>query len=159
MAPRGTGDSKSARIASPSRSRSTVRPSPTTPEIKIATHKMPATTVGGGATPPTAKAKLKTSTTMTARKALVARISRLRHSMVRSLPAIRNACAQNPGRGAPSATAALLVGGAQRGGAPRAGPPLVAHHAAAAQDDDVLGQHRGGLQLVRHQHHHPALVT
>src|SRR3569833_4060591 len=159
MAVRGTGESSKARMASPSRSRSKVRPRPTTPEIRIATHSMPATTVGGGATPPTTNAKLKTSTTMTARKALVARISRLRHSMARSLPAKRKAWAQKPGRGARSATAALLVGRPECGGTPGLRPPLVPHHTPAPQDDHVLGQHRGGFEVVGHQHHHAPLVA
>src|SRR3569623_2645590 len=146
-------------MASPSRSRSNVRPNPTTPEIRIATHRMPATTVGGGATPPTTNAKLNTSTTTTARTALVARISRLRHSMTRSLPAMRKAWAQKPVRGARSATAALLVGRAQVGRAPGAGTALIAHDTPAPQDQHVLGQGRRCVQVVGHQHPHAPLVA
>ena len=65
--------------------------------MMIATHRIPATTGGDGGVPPTTKAKLKIRITTVARKALVARISRLFHSIARSLTAIRTACAANPG--------------------------------------------------------------
>src|SRR5438128_5542644 len=154
----GTGARSRARTASPSRSRSKARPRPTTPEIRMATHRMPATTVGGGGVPPTTNAKLNTSTTTTARKPLVKRISRLLHSIERSLAAIRAVWVKKPGATAagvgisscasceglparaPSATAALVVGGAERGGAPGRSASLVAHDTPAAQDQDVLRQ-------------------
>src|SRR5450432_2573753 len=57
---------------------------------------MPATTGAGVRDPSRTKAKLKISTTTTARKVIVASTSRLRHSMARSLTAIRNACVKKP---------------------------------------------------------------
>jgi hypothetical protein len=97
MAARGAGVSRRERIASPSRSRSNARPSPTVPETTSAIHRIPATTGAGGRAPSTTKAKLKISTTTTARKVMVASTSRLRHSMARSLAATRNAWAAKPG--------------------------------------------------------------
>ena len=74
---------------------------------------IPATIAGGVRDPSRTKAKLKISTTTTARKVIVNSTSRLRHSMARSLAAIRSACLRKPERGrrraspstAPSASA------------------------------------------------------
>src|SRR5450432_431987 len=147
MAARGAGVRSSERIASPSRSRSKARPRPTVPDITNAIQRMPATTGAGGRAPSTTKAKLKISTTTTARKVMVAMTSRLRHSMARSLAAMRSACETKPG-GRGSGTGLRLVGGAQRGGVEAAGGRLV--------DDHLIGDRRRSLEIVRHQHDHPA---
>src|SRR5260221_1198655 len=169
MAPRGTGDSSSERMASPSRSRSKVRPRPTVPETTTAIHKMPAVTGAGGRASPTTNAKLKINTTTTARKVIVARISRLRHSMRRSLAAMRTTWRRNDGAtGGATAVAAAAAGGpvfaaasgmgalrverAQRVGAEASGAALVVDDASAAQHDDVLGDGRRGLEIVRDEH-------
>src|SRR5450432_1182135 len=127
MAPRGTGESNNARMASPSRSRSNVRPRPTVPEMMMVTHRMPAVTGAEGGVPPTTKAKLKIRTTTTARKALVNRISRLLHSMARSLAAMRAACATNRGGRAPRRPPHELIGASPRSraaGSPARGATL-----------------------------------
>src|SRR5215471_15358038 len=165
MAPRGAGDSSSERIASPSRSRSNVRPSPTVPDTITATQRMPAVTGAGGRASPTTKAKLKISTTTTARKVMVARISRLRHSMRRSLAAMRRAWARNPGGAGTGAdaegsgTRAPFVDRAQRLDAEAARAVLVEGHPAPAQHHRVLGDGAGGVEVVGHQHHDPAGVA
>jgi hypothetical protein len=58
-------------MASPSRSRSKVRPRPTVPETSTAIQRIPAVTGAAGRLSPTTKAKLKISTITTARKAMV----------------------------------------------------------------------------------------
>src|SRR5450432_899729 len=144
-------------MASPSRSRSKVRPRPTVPETTSAIQRMPDVTGAGGRASPTTKAKLKISTMTTARKVIVARISRLRHSMRRSLAAMRAAWRRNDGVGvatrtSASGTRALRVQGAQRLGAEAARAMLVVGDAPAAQHDDVLGDGRGRVEIVRDEH-------
>src|SRR5436190_2158644 len=155
MALREVGDSSRERMASPSRSRSNVRPRPTVPETTTAIHRMPAVTAAGGRASPTTNAKLKISTTTTARKVIVARISRLRHSMRRSLAAMRTACRKkDAGRARaadPSGIRSLLIDGAQRRGAEAARAHLVVDHAPAAQHHDVLRHGGGGVQIVGHE--------
>src|SRR3954471_1604794 len=155
MAGRGVGVSKSARNASPSRSRSNVRESATVPDTTTATHKMPDTTAGVGGAPATTNAKLKMSTMTTARNAVVTTISRLRHSIARSLRAICHTCMKNegsavPGAGRVSATGRLLVklpdvARREQGLGPAGITALVARHPAAAQDDQMVGG--GGRQI------------
>src|SRR3954470_11359976 len=140
---------------------------------------MPATTGAGVREPSRTKAKLKISTTTTARKVIVASTSRLRHSMARSLAAIRSACLKKPaGRSAGAERGgdagedagdrsdtrrlqALVAGlvarlrfvrGAHRLGAEAASAGLVEHHPPPPQDDHLIGDGRGA-RVVRHQHH------
>src|SRR5260370_19179549 len=157
MAPRGTGDSSSERMASPSRSRSNVRPRPTVPETITAIHRMPAVTDGAGRASPTTKAKLKISTTTTARNAMVKRISRLRSSIRRSLAAMVSTWAAKPGVArAGSATGALAVKVAHRGGVEAARARVVEDHPPAAQDQHVIGDGARGVESVRPQDHDAA---
>src|SRR5579871_256513 len=168
MAARGAGVSSSERIASPSRSRSNVRPRPTVPDTTSATQTMPDTTAAGGRVPSMTKAKLKISTTTTARKVIVASTSLLRHSIARSLAAIRSAWRRNPAGRAPavSATGGLsrlvsrpgLVAAAHRLGAEPARARLVEHHPPAPQDDQLVG-HRRRRQIVGHQDDDAAAVA
>src|ERR1044071_1855825 len=153
MALRGAGASSSERIASPSRSRSNARDSATVPETTTATQRMPATTRAGGRAPPTTNAKLKISTTTTARKVIVAKTSRLRHSMRRSLAAMRSAWRRKPGGAAApaAATGRLPVEAAQRLGREAAGSGLVAHDPPAAEDHHLVGDRCGRLEIVSHQ--------
>src|SRR3954468_10981373 len=182
MAARGAGVRSSERIASPSRPRSKARPRPTVPETTSAIQMMPATTGAGVREPSRTKAKLKISTTTTARKVIVASTSRLRHSMARSLAAIRRACLKKPaGRSAgadrgggagddagdPSDTRRLqplvpglvarlrFVRGAHRLGAEAAGADLVAHHPPPPQDDHLIGDGRGPQPVLPQPHHPP----
>src|ERR1022692_1260847 len=160
MAARGAVVRSSERIASPSRSRSKARPRPTVPDITSAIQRMPATTGAGGRAPSTTKAKLKISTTTTARKVMVAMTSRLRHSMARSLAAMRSAWDRKPGArgagGGESGTGLGLVGRAQRGGAEAAGGRLVEDHPPAAEDHHLIRDRCRRLEIVGHQHDHPA---
>src|ERR1700690_133422 len=184
IAARGAGVRSRERIASPSRSRSKARPRPTVPDITSAIQRIPATTGAGGRAPSTTKAKLNINTTTTARKVMVAITSRLRHSMAKSLAAIRSAWEKNPGargptdcrlRGCPadcatedpgpaggvlaggeSGTGLRLVGRAERVGAEAVGWRLVEDHPAAPQNDDLIGDRSRRFEIVRHQHDHSA---
>src|SRR5436190_22958336 len=144
-------------MASPSRSRSNARDSATVPDTTTATPKIPATTGAGGRAPSTTNAKLKISTTTTARNVMVKITSRLRHSMRRSLAAMRSACCTKPGKTpfggrAPSATGRLAIEAPQRVRLEAARARLVEHHPPAAQDQHLVGDRRRRLQVVRHQH-------